>query len=299
MTERMTDRMTERPSPRHHDLETWPVADLVAAITESQFTAIAAVQAAGPTLGRAVAGAATRLARGGRLIYLGAGTSGRLAMLDAAELPPTFGWPPDRALALIAGGPSALTTAIEGAEDDARAAAAALSDLACGPDDVVIGLAASGATPFTVAGLRAARASGALTIGIANAPGTPLIEAAEIGIALDTGPELVAGSTRMKAGTAQKVALTTFSTALMVRLGLVYQGRMVEMRPTNAKLQRRAEAIVADLTGVCAQDARAALARAEGSIKLATIMLALDLPLEAARARLDAAGGRLADALKP
>jgi N-acetylmuramic acid 6-phosphate etherase len=126
-----------------------------------------------------------------------------------------------------------------------------------------------------------------------------LIEAAEIGIALDTGPELVAGSTRMKAGTAQKVALTTFSTALMVRLGLVYQGRMVEMRPTNAKLQRRAEAIVADLTGVCAQDARAALARAEGSIKLATVMLALDLPLEAARARLDAAGGRLADALKP
>lgn len=289
--------MTEATSPRYRDLETWPVADLVAAITESQFTAIAAVQAAGPDLARAVTAAAGRLARGGRLIYLGAGTSGRLVMLDAAELPPTFGWRPDRALALIAGGPAALTTAVEGAEDDGPAAAASLANLKCGPDDVVIGLAASGTTPFAVAGLSAARASGALTIGIANNPGTPLIAAADIGITLHTGVEPIAGSTRMKAGTAQKVALTTFSTALMVQLGYVYQGRMVEMRPTNAKLQRRAVNMVADLAQTDPATAATTLAAADGSIKLATVMLCLNLPTAAARARLAATGGILRAAL--
>lgn len=290
---------TETNSPRYTHLETWPVTDLVAAITESQFTAIAAVQAAGPSLVRAVMAAADRLGRGGRLIYLGAGTSGRLVSLDAAELAPTFGWPPERALALIAGGPGALVTAIEGAEDDGRAAESALAACACGPDDVVIGVAASGRTPFTVAGLHAARALGALTIGIANSPDTPLIATAEIRLALDTGPELVAGSTRMKAGTAQKVALTTFSTALMVQLGFVYKGRMVEMRPTNAKLHRRAVAMVADLAATDPVTAASALDAAGGSIKLATVMLTLNLSSKAAQTRLDATGGRLADALQP
>lgn len=288
---------TEATSPRHTDLETWPAADLVAAITESQFTAIAAVQAAGPAITRAVTAAADRLARGGRLIYLGAGTSGRLAMLDAAELAPTFGWPPDRALALIAGGAGALATAIEGAEDDGRAAETALATCVCGPGDVVVGLAASGTTPFTLAGLHAARTLGALTIGIANNPDTPLIAAADIGIPLDTGPELIAGSTRMKAGTAQKVALTTFSTALMVQLGFVYQGRMVEMRPTNAKLHHRAIKMVADLAHTDAATATTALDAAGGSIKLATVMLRLNLPPEAARAHLQATGGTLRRAL--
>lgn len=288
---------TEAISPRYTHLETWPLTDLVAALAESQFTAIAAVQAAGPALARAVAAAADRLARGGRLIYLGAGTSGRLAALDAAELPPTFGWPPDRALALIAGGPGALSTAIEGAEDDGHAAETTLATLGCGPDDVVIGIAASGTTPFPVAGLRAALASGALTIGIANNPDSALVAIAEIGITLDTGPEPIAGSTRMKAGTAQKVALTTFSTALMVELGFVYQGRMVEMRPTNAKLRRRAVTMVADLAGTDPDTASSALDAAEGSIKLATVMLRLDLSAVAARAHLKAKGGTLRAAL--
>jgi N-acetylmuramic acid 6-phosphate etherase len=289
---------TERTSPRHAALEDWPLPDLIAALTESQYTAIAAVAAAGPDLVLAVEAAADRLPRGGRLIYLGAGTSGRLATLDAAELPPTFAWPPERARAVMAGGAPALTMAVEGAEDDPSAAPAALAAMGCGPQDVVLGLAASGATPFTLAGLVAARDRGALTIAMLNNPGAPMAQAAEITITLDTGAEAIAGSTRMKAGTAQKVALTTFSTALMVRLGYVYRGRMVEMRPTNAKLRRRAEAIVADLTGANPEDACAALAMAEGSIKLATVMLALNLPLEAARACLDAANGRLADALK-
>lgn len=290
---------TERNSPRYAALEDWPLPDLVAALTEGQYAAVAAVAAAGPDIARAVAGAAARLSRGGRLIYLGAGTSGRLATLDAAELPPTFAWPPERARAVMAGGAPALSAAIEGAEDDPAAASAALAALGCGAQDVVLGLAASGATPFTLAGIRAAHAAGALTIAFLNTPGAPLAQAAEIAVTLDTGAEAIAGSTRMKAGTAQKVALTTFSTALMVRLGHVYRGRMVEMRPTNAKLRRRAEAMVADLTGAPPDAARAALASADGSIKLASLMLALNLPLDAARARLDAAGGRLADALKP
>ena len=290
---------TEQTSPRFATLEDWPTADLVAALTESQFTAIAAVAAAGPDLIRAVEAAAARLSRGGRLIYLGAGTSGRLAALDAAELGPTFAWPSERARAIIAGGAPALTAAIEGAEDDSTAAATALTDLACSGDDVVIGLAASGTTPFTLGGLRAARVQGALTIAMVNTPDTPLAEAADIAITLDTGAEAIAGSTRMKAGTAQKVALTTFSTAVMVRLGHVYRGRMVEMRPTNAKLQRRAVAMVADLTDTSPDQARAALSSAGGSIKLAIVMLDKGLSPDAAYARLAAAQGNLASALKP
>lgn len=288
---------TEDISPRHGAIEDWPAADLVAALTESQFTAVAAVSAALPDLARAVDAAAERLRRGGRLIYLGAGTSGRIAALDAAELAPTFGWPREQAVALIAGGPTALTSAIEGAEDDAAAAARALADLDCGGADVVIGLAASGTTPFTLAGIRAARSSGALTLALANVPGSALAGAAEIAVTLATGAEVIAGSTRLKAGTAQKVALSAFSTALMVRLGLVYRGRMVEMRPTNAKLHRRAVTMVADLTGADPDRARQALLEADGAIKVAVVMIEKHLPADAAQARLNAAGGRLGAAL--
>lgn len=290
---------TELNSPRYGALEDWPTADLVAALTESQFTAVAAVTAAAPDMVRAINAAVRRLSQGGRLIYLGAGTSGRLATLDAAELAPTFAWPPERARAIMAGGAPALTAAVEGAEDDSTAAAAALADMGCSPTDVVLGLAASGTTPFTLGGIRAACDRGALTIAVVNTPGTPLAAAAEIAITLDTGAEVIAGSTRMKAGTAQKVVLTTFSTAVMVRLGYVYRGRMVEMRPTNAKLQRRAVAIIADLTGATPDDARAALAMAGGSIKLAIVMLDKGLSADAARARLAAASGYLDTALKP
>ena len=289
---------TEANSPRYAGLDGWDDATLVAALTEAQFAAIAAVHAAGPALARAVGAAAARLADpAGRLIYAGAGTSGRIAAQDAAELLPTFAWPPARALALIAGGPGALHTPVEGAEDDAAAGAAALAALAPGPADVVIGLAASGRTPWTLAVVRAARAAGALALGLAGNADSPLGQAAEIAISLQAGPEAVAGSTRMKAGTAQKVALNTFSTALMVRLGYVYRGRMVEMAPTNAKLRARAEAMVADLAAVDAATARAALAATGGSIKIAVVMLARGLDADAARAHLAASGGTLRAAL--
>jgi len=289
---------TEANSPRYAGLDGWDDATLVAALTEAQFAAVAAVQAAGPALARAVGAAAARLADpAGRLIYAGAGTSGRIAAQDAAELLPTFAWPPARALALIAGGPGALHTPVEGAEDDAAAGAAALAALAPGPADVVIGLAASGRTPWTLAVVRAARAAGALALGLAGNADSPLGQAAEIAISLQAGPEAVAGSTRMKAGTAQKVALNTFSTALMVRLGYVYRGRMVEMAPTNAKLRARAEAMVADLAAVDAATARAALAATGGSIKVAVVMLARGLDADAARAHLAASGGTLRAAL--
>jgi len=239
-----------------------------------------------------------RLADGGRLVYAGAGTSGRLAALDAAELEPTFGWPRDRALLAMAGGTAALTRAIEGAEDDHGAGACRVTALGVGPHDVVLALAASGRTPFTCAVVTAARAAGALTIGIANVPASPLACAADIAIEIDTGAEPVAGSTRMKAGTAQKAVLSCLSTAIMLGLGLVWQGRMVGMRPTNAKLRTRAEAMVADLTGVSGAVAATTLQAADDRIAVAVLMLLRNLDAAGAARRLDSVGGRLGAALE-
>lgn len=284
---------TEAASARFLGIEDWPAADLVSAMAEGQLAAAAAVAAAAPALAGAVEAAAARLSGGGRWAVLGAGTSGRLAVQDAVELRPTFGWPDARLLTLMAGGPEAMLRAQEGAEDDGPAAETALAEAGIGPLDVVIGVAASGGTPFTLAGLRVARARGALTVGIFNAPGAPMAAAAEHPVLLDTGAEIVAGSTRMKAGTAQKAALTILSTGVMIRLGFVWRGRMVEMRPTNAKLRARAEAMVAELAGVPPEAAAAALAQG-GTIKLAVAMLALGVSREDAEAALAAAGGRLA-----
>lgn len=288
---------TEAAAARYAGLEDWPVAEMVAGLAEAHMAATAAVQAAVPALAAAVSALADRLAGGGRLVALGAGTSGRIAAQDLAELPPTFAWPAARALALMAGGPAALQVAVEGAEDDRGAAEAAVAAAAIGPADAVIGLAASGATPWTLAALAAARARGALTVAVFNSPGAPLADAADHPILLATGAEAVAGSTRMKAGTAQKAALNILTTGAMVRLGHVYRGRMVAMRPTNAKLRARALAMVADLTGADPATAGAALAEAGGSIRTAVAMLALGLGRAAAEARLAAAGGRLSQAL--
>lgn len=290
--------MTEAAAPRFANIEEWPTDDLVAALMETQMAAIAAAAQAHGALGRAIDAAAARLARGGRLIWLGAGTSGRLAVLDAAELGPTFDWPPERALALMAGGPKAVTQAAEGAEDDTEAAPAALTALALGPEDVVIAVAASGRTPYVRAGAQAARAAGALTIAVVCAENAPLSDACEIALIAATGAEIIAGSTRMKAGTAQKVLLNCLSTGIMIRLGAVYRGRMVQMRPTNAKLRTRAVAMVADLTGVDLGSAAQALATG-GDIKTAVVMLSLGLDAIAARDRLARAGGILRRALNP
>ena len=289
---------TESASPRYATLEDWSSGDLVAGILEGQYAAIAAVQAASAQIAEAIDRGAERLARGGRLIYLGAGTSGRIATQDAAELPPTFNWPYERAITLMAGGKEAVFRAAEGAEDSEQLAIDALNGIGISDNDVVIGLAASGRTPYAIGGLVHARARGALTIGIFNNRGGRLGEVADIPILIETGIEVLSGSTRMKAGTAQKAALNCISTGVMIRLGFVYRGLMVEMRPTNVKLQDRAVKMVATLADADYAAAENALNAAEGSIKLATTMLVLDLDRAGAQQRLDAAGGNLRAALQ-
>ena len=294
----MTDpRRTEQVHPDHADLDRLSPLDLVGVLAADQLVAVHAVQAAAPALARAVEAALPRLARGGRLIYAGAGTSGRLGVLDATELTPTFSWPPERAVPLIAGGEAAIRRAVEGAEDDEEAGAQDVGGVGIGPDDVLIAVAASGTTPYALGAVRAARAAGALSIALANNPGTPLLRAADCAVALDTGPEVISGSTRLKAGTAQKIALNTLSSALMVRLGKVYGNLMVDLRATNAKLEGRAVRLVQHATGAPEAQAHAALTAAGGHVKTAVVMLRLGLDAGAAQARLDAAGGHARAAL--
>jgi len=288
---------TETASARFATIEDWSTAELVTGIIEGQFTAIGAVQGASASITQAIDAAAERLAAGGRLIYLGAGTSGRIATQDAAELPPTFNWPYERALTLMAGGDGAFTRAAEGAEDSEDEAVERLKGVSVASNDVVVGVAASGRTPYVIAGLRFAREVGALTIGLFNNRGGKVGEAAEIPILIETGAELLAGSTRMKAGTAQKVALNAISTGVMVKLGFVYRGLMVEMRPTNVKLHERAARMVADLTGADMETARKTLTECDGVIKLATVMLAKGVARSQAEAALERASGNLRNAL--
>ncbi len=266
---------TERADPRFRDLETYPLPDLLGMMLAGQDTALAAVRAALPAIEGAVTAAAPLLAEGrvGRLAYAGAGTSGRLAMLDGAELTPTFGWPASRCVFLVAGGASSASVAQEGAEDGVEAARAACEGAGLGGGDVLIALAASGRTPFTLAAAAAARRAGVLTIGIANDPEAPLLAACRYPILLRTGPEVLAGSTRMAAGTAQKIALTLLSTAIMIRNGKVFRGRMVDMRPTNDKLRERAARIVSDVTGCDGTQAQAALAEERYDIRAAILRI--------------------------
>lgn len=276
----------------------WDSATALEALWEGQMAAIAALRPALPALAAAADAAALRLADPrGRLVYAGAGTSGRLAAVDATELPPTFAWPAERTALMLAGGMTALSRAVEGAEDDEAAARGAAQDLALGAADVLIALAASGGTPFTRAAVQAARTAGALTIGIANSPGAPLLAAVEHPILAATGAEAIAGSTRMKAGTAQKAVLTLLSTQIMIRLGRVHAGRMVEMRPTNAKLLARAQRMVAELAAAPLPEAAAALNAAEGEIKTAVVMLRAGLDSGSARALLTRNDGILRRAL--
>jgi N-acetylmuramic acid 6-phosphate etherase len=288
---------TEDRLERWRDADTWPAERSLAAMLDNQMAAFAAVRDALPALARAAEAAAERLRRGGRLVYAGAGASGRLAVQDGVELHPTFGWPRARLHYLIAGGERALAESVEGAEDDATAAVAAADALALAQTDVVVAVAASGRTTFTCAVQRRARAAGALTIGLANNPDTPLLAEAEIPVLLATGPEFLAGSTRMTAGTAQKIALNLFSTQTMVALGGVYEGFMVGVVPTNTKLVARAKGIVQALTGTTPAEAAALWDRAGGDLKLA-VLLADGLGLDEAKARLAAAGGNLRQARK-
>ncbi|UIJ47163.1 N-acetylmuramic acid 6-phosphate etherase [Sphingomonas cannabina] len=263
---------TETVDPRYTDLDRWPTENAVEAMLEGQIAAVAALKEQTGAIAAAAEAAAARLRAGGRLVYAGAGTSGRVAMQDGVELTPTYSWPGERLVFLIAGGMAALARSVEGAEDNVERACAEVDEAGIGRDDVVVGVAASGRTPYTVAVIEAARRAGALTIGVANNEGAPLLAAAEHPILADTGSEAVAGSTRMKAGTAQKVALNLLSTAIMLRLGRVYRGLMVNMRVSNAKLEARANAIVREAAEVSRERAAAALGEAGNDIALAILI---------------------------
>jgi len=274
---------TEGTSRRFAELDLWPTEDAVRAMFESQLAAAAAVQSEVEPLARAAEAAAGRLEHpGGRLVYVGAGTSGRLAILDGTELEPTFGWSRERLIYAIAGGMEALSGSVENAEDDEESALKLVRSAMLGRNDVVIGVSASGMTPFTLAAIREARGRGALTIALASNSGSLLLEAAEHPIWLDTGAEVVAGSTRMKAGTAQKIALNLLSTAIMLRLGHIHAGLMVDMRISNRKLRTRAIAIVAEISGAELGQAEAALDLAKDDIKLA-VLVAMGVDVEQAR----------------
>jgi len=287
---------TETPDPRFADVERWPTISAVEAMLEGQLAAIAALKGQTDSIATAADAAATRLRKGGRIVYVGAGTSGRLAVQDGVELVPTYNWPPERLVFLLAGGTEAMTRSVEGAEDDAGKARAEVLAASVGPDDVLISVAASGRTPYAVAALEAARENGALTIAIANNPSTPLLSAANHAIVADTGSEIVAGSTRMKAGTAQKAALNILSTAIMLRCGLVYRGLMVNMRASNEKLRHRALCMVATLAETDEDRAADALARADNDLRRAVLIARGFSPQDAAD-RLARAGGDLGEAL--
>jgi N-acetylmuramic acid 6-phosphate etherase len=288
---------TERVDPRYIEIDRWPTLLAVEAMLEGQLSAIASISSQLVAIAAASDAAAARLRAGGRLVYAGAGTSGRIAVQDGVELSPTYNWPEDRLVFLLAGGISALSQSVEGAEDDEVDAVAQVERAGLQLNDVVVGVAASGRTPFTVAAVREARRRGALTIGLSNNPEAPLLNEAEHRLLADTGSELVAGSTRMKAGTAQKAILNIFSTATMLRCGLVYRGLMVNMRVSNEKLAHRARAIVQQLTGVDERGADDAMVAAGGEIKGAILIASGVAPHEVAE-RLANNAGNLRDALE-
>ena len=287
---------TEQIDPRYVDLDAWSTSMIIAAIYEGQVAAAGAVRGALESITAAVEDAVPALQRGGRLVYAGAGTSGRIGVQDGSELPPTFDWPSDRLVFAMAGGLEALTRSSEGAEDNERAGAQAMLDAKVAPNDVVMGVAASGTTPFTIGALRAASAAGAVTIAIANNAGAPLFEVARHHILVETGSEVIAGSTRMKAGTAQKIILNLISTTIMVKMGRVYRGLMVDMRARNAKLRRRAQAIVSQIAGCSESDAAGYLEKTGGELKPA-VLVALGLEPNAAARLLDRYGHNLRAAI--
>ena len=286
---------TERADPATATIDTLGSYDLVTALVGAHARAVEAALAAAQALATAVDAVAAVMATGGRLFIFGAGTSGRLAVLDAAELPPTFGIDPASARGVIAGGEPALRAAIEGAEDDGAAGARAAVDVTGA--DVAIGISASGGSPFVLAALAAASARGARTIGIANSPGSAVLRAAQIAIVLETGAEPIAGSTRLVAGTAQKIALNTISTGAMIRLGKTYGNRMIDVVATNAKLRARAQRLLAELTADTAP--AELLERAGGRVKTAVVMSRLDCDRSSAEAALRTVGGRLGALIGP
>lgn len=297
ITEPHDSRLTEQQNPATARIDSLPTLDMLRLINDEDQKVARAVREALPAIAEAVDGIAARLAGGGRLIYVGAGTSGRLGVLDAVECVPTFSAPPELVQGLIAGGAPALTRSVEGAEDDTAAARADLKRITLTAADAVVGLAASGTTPYVVAGLRYAAEVGALTIGVACSAPAPVLDAAQIKIAALVGPEVITGSTRLKAGTAQKLILNMISTGTMIKLGKVYGNLMVDVQITNQKLAGRAVRIVRQITGVDEARAVELLRQAGGAVKVAVVMARRDVDAETARALLREAAGRLRDVI--
>ena len=290
---------TEAWDPAGADLDLRSTAELVAAINEADAEVPRAVRRSQEALVAAIDAIAARLAAGGRLVYAGAGTSGRLALVDAVECQSTFGLPPGRVVALVAGGAEASATAQEYAEDDGRAATAELHALALSPKDAVVAISASGRTPYALGALEEAARVGALTVAVTCVEGSALGAIADHDVAVVVGGELIAGSTRLKAGTAQKLVLNAISTIAMVRLGKTFGNLMVDVVATNDKLRERVRTIVRNATGAQGDRVDAALDASGGDAKVAIVMLLRDLDEHTARARLDGAGGVVRRALDP
>jgi N-acetylmuramic acid 6-phosphate etherase len=286
---------TERVDPEGPELDRLTPAEIARLLLTDEERARDAVRGALDSIGDLCGAAAAALQRGGRLIYIGAGTSGRLGVLDASEMGPTFGAPPGQVVGLLAGAPEALTASVEGAEDDPDAGATAMESLTPGPADLAVGITMSGTAAYVDAALRVASGKGATTALLTAHPGSAI--EARLRVVLDLGPELLAGSTRLKGGSATKIVLNMVSTSAMAASGAVYRNRMVRVRPTNRKLRARAERLVAELGEVAPNRARDLLARAGDDVPVAVVMARRALEADEARAALETAGGVLREAL--
>ena len=293
----MNGMTTERRNPRTMQLDTMSELEIVTAMNDEDARVPLAIAKKLPEIAQAAHWAVEAFEQGGRLFYMGAGTSGRLGVLDAAECPPTFGVDPGMVVGLIAGGEKAFIKAVEGAEDSPALGRSDLESHGLTPKDFVIGIAASGRTPYVLGGLAYAREIGCRTAAIACNPGSAVGKAADLAIEVEVGPEVLTGSTRLKSGTAQKLILNMISTASMVRTGKAYQNLMVDVMQTNEKLHTRAENIVIDATGVQRREARAAIDAAGGSVKCAITMLLANCTAAEARERLEKAGGHVRTAI--
>lgn len=293
----LTGMTTEKRNPRTMQLDTMSELEIVTTMNEEDARVPLAIAKKLPQIAQAAHWAAEAFEQGGRLFYMGAGTSGRLGVLDAAECPPTFGVAPGMVVGLIAGGEQAFLKAVEGAEDDRALGQSDLEAHGLNAKDVVIGIAASGRTPYVLGGLAYARSVGCRTAAIACNTGSEIGRAADLAIEVEVGPEVLTGSTRLKSGTAQKLILNMISTASMVRTGKVYQNLMVDVMQNNEKLHTRAENIVIDATGVTRPEARSAIDAAGGSVKVAITMLLADCSADEARSRLEKAGGHVRAAI--
>ncbi len=292
------DRLiSEGRNPRTMDIDLLPTVDVLRRINDEDKGVAGAVEKVIPEIAIAVDRIVDAFRKGARLIYMGAGTSGRLGVLDASECPPTFRVPEEMVVGLIAGGPGALVHATEGAEDDQRMGAKALQDIALTRDDVVVGIAVSGRTPYVFGGLNYARQLGATTVALSCNPASTIAGIADIAISPVVGPEVLTGSTRMKSGTAQKLVLNMLTTASMIRIGKSYQNLMVDLRPSNKKLVARAIRIVMQTAGCTAAQAKQALDSTGNDVKLAILVAITGMDVEAARAALGRAGGFLRKAI--